>query len=560
MPSIMQMARAGRNGDTTMAHLTPGEMVVPKEVAAMRPDLVAHVQNAIAQYGVDPSRYVVGQNARTNPTTGAQEFATAEEITAAYQQQLGRAPDAAGLAFWQDPANGFSATGGSFATGVAAEKAAAPAPNAAPTPDTSGGYSAPSPAPAPALSLGSVSAPSPAPAPAAPAVDWSSIYRNVAGRDADTSSLDYWNQQTASQGADAAYQAFLNGLKANGEVYNPNESLADASKAYTGPTSSAGTTSVDEWARNLLGRPATAAEIAQYGSYTDPTSAAAAYAAFAAANGKNPADMSIAQASQLTPQQQQIKAKAAAQGVTLLGDPTQWVVTPDQTVEGRINNLVNPNSPIIQQAMARAAQQANSRGLLNSSIATTAGQDAAYTAAMPIATADAATFAKAAGYNADESNQFAVQNANYQNTMAIQQFNADTQKQLSTLTAQQQADANKIAADNTTLLNTNAQAAQAFNQHSVNLANINASSTMDTVAKRIAIANENASFQSQLNVLGSVAGLNLSSLLSFAGMDGFNAQGVYVGINPDGSTFGTMPVAPTPVAGVPTPGAPGDGG
>lgn len=82
-----------------------------------------------------------------------------------------------------------------------------------------------------------------------------------------------------------------------------------------------------------------------------------------------------------------------------------WYVTPEQTVAAQINALTDPNSGIIQQARAQALQQANARGLLNSNMALTAADAAAYQAAIPIAQADAATYAKAAGYNADASNQ-----------------------------------------------------------------------------------------------------------------------------------------------------------
>lgn len=587
-PSIMQMARAGRNGDTQVAHMSPGEMVIPKEVVASRPDLVAHVADGIARMGADPSTYQVGGAARRNPTTGAMEFASTDDIQAAYQQQFGRAATDADVGYWSQ-GNNFA---DGFSQAAAAEKASTPAssPAAAPPPAPAPSYpSGVAPAaqgtydsiygnansPVPPAQATSTAAPAPAPATspaAAPGLDWTSIYHNVAGRDADPASIAYQNKTAADVGDTAAYQGFLDSLKAAGEVYNPNVSLADAQKAYAGPTSTAGNTSVDEWAQNVLGRAATPAEIAQYGSYTDPASAAKAYAAFVAAaqqNGEAVNPLTLAQASQLGAQQQN-KPQVTTYKPTLLGAPTPWNVTADQTVEGRINNLVDPNSPIIQQAMARAAQASNSRGLLNSSIAATAGQSAAFDAAIPIATADAATAAKAAGYNADEQNQFDVQNAGYGNSagqfnasannqaasqnsaqgsqMAIAQFNAGAQKALQTLSGEQQTAQAKIAADNQTLLNTNQQAAQAFNQHSVNLANINSSASMDATAKRIAIANENASFQSQLNVLGSVAGLNLSSLLSFAGMDGFDAQGKYVGVDANGNTNGATPAAPAPAA------------
>lgn len=62
------------------------------------------------------------------------------------------------------------------------------------------------------------------------------------------------------------------------------------------------------------------------------------------------------------------------------------------TVEGRINKLLNTDNPLIQRAVTQTNQSANARGLLNSSIATQAGQEAAISEARNIATQDAGTY------------------------------------------------------------------------------------------------------------------------------------------------------------------------
>lgn len=49
-----------------------------------------------------------------------------------------------------------------------------------------------------------------------------------------------------------------------------------------------------------------------------------------------------------------------------------------------INKLTNENNPLMQQAGTKAAQAANSRGLLNSTMAVTAGQESALSAVMPL--------------------------------------------------------------------------------------------------------------------------------------------------------------------------------
>ena len=521
MQGIISMARAGRNGDTTMAHMTPGEMVIPREVAALRPDLVAHVEEGIRSMGGDPLKYVVGRG-RKNPKTGAEEFASQEEIIAAYQSALNRTPGQSEIDYWAKPENNF---GASFNTGVQAELASrTPAPN-----------------------NGIISSA------ASPAVDWGNVYRNNAGRDATTAETDFWNQRAGAIGADNAYKEFQSGLTANKEV-NRGMDLASASKAYNGPTSANSGSVLDDWTRNVLGRAATADDYTKYADLGTPEAAQNTYSRFLAdarAAGVNVNDMSLAQASQLTGQQNRPNS-AGGGGIinaAQLGSPTPWNVTDEQTVEGRINRLTDPNSPIIQQARTRALQFANQRGLLNSSIASTAADSAAYEAAIPIAQADAATYAKAAGYNADQSNQFAARNAEMDNQMRLAQLNADTQTKIAQLNVDAQTQANTVADANKKLLETNSQAAQAFNTAMSAINNIQNNNQMDADTKTRGVSSVWRDLQTQLNVLGTVAGLNLTSALNFANYPGFDAQGRWVGFEdgPGAVTRGTAP-PPAPAA------------
>lgn len=226
-----------------------------------------------------------------------------------------------------------------------------------------------------------------------------------------------------------------------------------------------------------------------------------------------------------------------------LGNPTSWNVTPDQTVEGRVASIINGNSPLQVQARSRSLDAMNSRGLANSSLAITAGEDAAYNAALPIATADASTFAKAAGYNADQSNQFTVRNADYSNqfglaeiqartSMSTAQLNSDTARYTANLDSASRERATQFQASNNTLLQTNQQAAGAFNAAMSAVNNIQMNNQMDADTKTKAVANVWHDLQTQFRVLGSVAGLDLTSQLNFAGYPGFDAQGNWVGNAP----------------------------
>lgn len=110
-----------------------------------------------------------------------------------------------------------------------------------------------------------------------------------------------------------------------------------------------------------------------------------------------------------------------------LGDPSKWTTTPDQTVAGQLSSVIDENNPLQQQQKTRALQDANKKGLLNSSMAVTAGQSALYDAAMPIATADAAQASKVAGYNVDTSNQFKVKDVDTATQVGLSNMGARNQ-------------------------------------------------------------------------------------------------------------------------------------
>ncbi|TAK99692.1 MAG: hypothetical protein EPO08_15660 [Rhodospirillaceae bacterium] len=67
------VALGGRGNDTQVAHVTPGEVVVPESL--LTPDVVAILQRAALEKGIDPSHFVVGSGRNSiNPRTGQPEF------------------------------------------------------------------------------------------------------------------------------------------------------------------------------------------------------------------------------------------------------------------------------------------------------------------------------------------------------------------------------------------------------------------------------------------------------------------------------------------------------
>lgn len=264
--------------------------------------------------------------------------------------------------------------------------------------------------------------------------------------------------------------------------------------------------------------------------------------------------------------------------VERIGTPTRWDIDSDQTVQGQIKKILDPNNPLMVQARTTADEEFNRRGLVNSGMAATAAQDAMLRAAVPIATSDAATYGKAAGYNADQLNQVATKNAEMANTVgmanlnannswaqanlgsntqleqtrmqigsqqAIAQLNSDTQRYVNQLDSATKLQAQQMQNENQTLLNTNQQAASMFNQAMVSMANIQNNPNLDAANKTQAIAQVWGTLQTQVKVLSQVTGLNLN--LNFAGFPGFNDQGVFVGIGNEGPAATPAPTA-APVA------------
>lgn len=68
------LASKGRMDDRMMAHVAPGEQIVPKPVLDANPELAMFIAQAIRQAGADPSRYQVGRGMSVNPNTGHPEF------------------------------------------------------------------------------------------------------------------------------------------------------------------------------------------------------------------------------------------------------------------------------------------------------------------------------------------------------------------------------------------------------------------------------------------------------------------------------------------------------
>lgn len=208
-------------------------------------------------------------------------------------------------------------------------------------------------------------------------------------------------------------------------------------------------------------------------------------------------------------------------------NPTNVNVTDQQTVAGQVSKDLAAGSPIVDKARADAMDQANSRGLLNSSIAAGAGESAAIGSVIPIASQDANTFAAAATRNANSADTAGQFNAGAQNTASqvntgiisqqqLTKLSGDVQTQLQTLKGTQSVDLANIESNYKQLLQTSASASSVYNESIGQIATILRDPNTSTAQKQSAIDGVNQLLKSSLDSIGKIGNVDLGTLLDFS--------------------------------------------
>ena len=108
--------------------------------------------------------------------------------------------------------------------------------------------------------------------------------------------------------------------------------------------------------------------------------------------------------------------------VPAMGKAAQRSVHPQELVEWRMNQMMKQTNPYIQQAQTNAKQQAATAGLLNTSIAASAGLDAAIKSILPIAQQDAATLFTQSLENQKVVNEFIMQSFLTRSQFKLEEF------------------------------------------------------------------------------------------------------------------------------------------
>lgn len=80
---LKEVEDAGRGGDTLVGHLTPGEIVIPVEIAN-DPEMQLDLQEMFLEAKMDINEFTVGHEAnKINPETGYPEFLSLKSVVSA---------------------------------------------------------------------------------------------------------------------------------------------------------------------------------------------------------------------------------------------------------------------------------------------------------------------------------------------------------------------------------------------------------------------------------------------------------------------------------------------
>lgn len=200
-----------------------------------------------------------------------------------------------------------------------------------------------------------------------------------------------------------------------------------------------------------------------------------------------------------TPPADQVQAQASQ----ATANPWQ-LDTAKQTTSGQLNSIISQDNPLMQTAKTQAIQQANDRGLINSTMAGQAGQQAVIQTALPIAQADAQVNASNAQWNADSANKNSMFNTSESNKLLQTGLDLNSRTELA-----------NIEANYKNLMQANSSAFQTYQQTIKNISDIQQNKDMTADTKTSAIAEQVTMLKNGFNLLGGINNLNLSGLLTF---------------------------------------------
>lgn len=198
------------------------------------------------------------------------------------------------------------------------------------------------------------------------------------------------------------------------------------------------------------------------------------------------------------------------------GSSQRTVDPATETVAGQMRGLIQDNSPHMQMARTSAKQQMNSRGLLNSSLAVSASDAAAYQAALPIAQADASVYDTSAKQNLAYQNEALKTNVGATNEMAGKNLSANVEAMKSNMDAAMKTQLATIEATYKTTMQNSATASEMYKQTVKNISDIQANKDMGLAAKQAAVDNQLYLMKQGFEIAGAIGNMNLGALLDFS--------------------------------------------
>ena len=223
-------------------------------------------------------------------------------------------------------------------------------------------------------------------------------------------------------------------------------------------------------------------------------------------------------------------------------DPTLSEVNKEtDTVQGQLGGLLSRDSPYLARARAnavtKATEDANARGLQNTSMnvqgGVYAGEEAAMNAALPIATKDAEIYNTSKLNNQETLNKSGQFAATEGDTARLNRENqaADLTKQR--LVGDQATQLTTLESTNRLTLQASASAADLYKTASASMTALMADPNTTPAQKQSSINKQLSLLQSGLALAGGISNLNLGGLLDFSYISG------------QASTTPTAPVAST---------------
>lgn len=204
------------------------------------------------------------------------------------------------------------------------------------------------------------------------------------------------------------------------------------------------------------------------------------------------------------------------------------------TTQGRLRGLLESPNPIMDSARNAALQQANSRGLLNSSIAASAGEKALIDSALPIAQSDAQAHLNTGLTNTAATNaalSFNANAANQADQSAMNAQNAESQFTRNNATQIKQIDANvlmnsldndtknnlaRIESDYKTTMQSSASATTIYQTAMQEISKINANKDLNAASKQKSIDNITNNLRDAMAIISKTSNIDVSKLLDFS--------------------------------------------